>query len=313
MQGRQRRRLTNVVAAAVVMIYPEAFGPNPETAASNALQHNAARRQDAAQARVEAVALRDALVAQGVRVHEFEGRVRNSLPDECFPNNWFSTHPDGTVVLYPMMAVNRRGERRADVVDRLRSRYRVSRVVDLSGAELNGQYLEGTGSVVIDQRHGIGFAGLSARTDHALALQLGHELDLEMVTFTSGDASGQPYYHTNVILSVASQFALWCPDALPKRRERRRVAERLALGGREVIEVSRAQVHRFAANLLALAGADGPLIALSNAGRAALTADQASRLADHGRLVSVAVPTVERLGGGSVRCMLAEVHLPARQ
>ena len=146
-----------------------------------------------------------------------------------------------------------------------------------------------------------------------MALKLGQELALTIVSFSTRDSHGQPYYHSNVVMSVADNFALWCPDALPDPAQRRRVAEHLAIAGREVIEISIAQARRFAANVLALDGDQGPTIALSAVAAAALNDDQMARLADHGRLVEVAIPTLERLGGGSVRCLLAEVHLPARQ
>ena len=302
-----------MVAAAVVMVSPEDFGPNPQTAASNPLQGDSAEPDDGARAIAEWRILKSQLTARGVRVHAFDGAASRDLPDQCFPNNWLTTHPDGTVVLYPMMAANRRGERRTDVIKMLRERYQISRLLDLSAAEAQGQFLEGTGSVVIDHRNGFGFAGLSARTDHALAGRLGSELGLEMLTFETRDAGGRSFYHTNLIMSIADDFALWCPAALPDAADRRRVAERLALGGRRIIEVSLPQINQFAANLLALTGRKGAMIALSGSAHDALNAEQAARLADHGVLVRVPIPTLERLGGGSVRCLLAEVHLPPRQ
>ena len=302
-----------MVAAAVVMVSPESFGPNAETAASNAFQRPDARADDPVHARAEWRALRDRLRAAGVRVHEFGGSRAPNRPDQCFPNNWFSTHPDGSLVLYPMMAANRRAERRTDIIQMLGQTYQVKRILDLSAAEARGQFLEGTGSVVIDHRYGVGFAALSPRTDAGLAARLGRELGLTMLTFTSRDAHGQPFYHSNVLMSVAEHFALWCPQALPDASERRAVADHLGQGGRPVIELSLPQTRCFAANLIALSGDQGPVIALSEAALAALNADQRARLADAGQLVSVAVPTLERIGGGSVRCLLAEVHLPVRR
>jgi hypothetical protein len=151
------------------------------------------------------------------------------------------------------------------------------------------------------------------RTDSGLALRLGRELGLTMLTFSSRDERGQPLYHSNVLMSVAEHFALWCPQSLPEPAERQLVAEHLGLGGRPVIEISLAQVRRFAANLIALSGNQGPVIALSAAALAALNEDQRARLADAGQLISVPIPTLERVGGGSVRCLVAEVHLPAQR
>ncbi len=302
-----------MVAAAVVMVSPVAFGPNPQTAASNALQSADLRPGDSSRALAEWRELRRQLAAQGVLVHAFAGATARDLPDQCFPNNWFSSHPDGTVVLYPLMAENRRAERRTDVLQMLRRNYQVKRLLDLTAAEQECQFLEGTGSVVIDHRNGFGFAGLSARTNERLALRLGAELGLEMLTFQTADAAGRACYHTNVIMSIADEFAVWCPAALPDRAARRRVSERLSLGGRAVIEITLSQAQRFAANLLALMGHAGPVIVLSSSAHDALTVEQAARLEDHGELLPLPLGTLERLGGGSARCLLAEVHLPARQ
>jgi hypothetical protein len=302
-----------MLAAAVVMVSPVAFGPNSQTAASNALQRADPLPGDSSRALAEWCVLRRQLAGQGVMVHDFAGATEVDLPDQCFPNNWFSTHPDGTVVLYPLMAENRRAERRVDVLQMLRRNYQVSRLLDLTAAEQKSQFLEGTGSVVIDHRNGFGFAGLSPRTSERLALRLGAELGLEMLTFQTADDAGRAYYHTNVIMSIADEFALWCPAALPDRAVRRRVSERLLLGGRAVIEITLPQAQRFAANLLALTGRAGPVIVLSSSAHDALTVEQAARLKDHGELLPLPLGTLERLGGGSARCLLAEVHLPARR
>ena len=300
-----------MVAAAVVMISPESFGPNPQTAASNVFQQMEVHTDDGPRAHREFAQLECRLRAAGVRVHSFSGRGDAQLPDQVFANNWFSTHPDGNVVLYPMLAPNRRAEIRADVIATLRRNYRITRVVDLTGGVGEGRFLEGTGSVVIDHHNGVGFAALSPRTDSDLVATLGWELGLEMICFATQDQAGQPFYHTNVVMSICQDFAIWCPDALADPDQRRDVAARLSVGGRDVIEISLAQTYRFVANILTLNGA-GPLIALSETARSALDRDQVTRLADHGELLSVPVPTLERLGGGSLRCMLAEVHLPRR-
>jgi hypothetical protein len=297
---------------AVLMIRPAAFAANPETAASNHFQHAAGGDADVAvRATREFDQLATALAAAGVRVHAFAGRRDEALPDEVFPNNWLSTHADGTAVLYPMQTASRRRERRADVLDALRDElgYRLSRVVDLTRLEARGAFLEGTGSVVLDRTNRVAFACRSART-HADALaEFGRELGYETLSFDALDARGRAIYHTNVLLSIGTRFAALCSRALGAA-ERPSVLERLEASGRTVVDLTFAQLEAFAGNLLELRGDGASVIALSNAALGSLTAGQRRVLEASGQLVAVDIATIERYGGGSVRCMLAEVALP---
>jgi hypothetical protein len=299
-------------AGAVLMVRPANFSSNAETSSSNHFQSTReAGPEVASAAQREFDSLSAALAAAGVGVHAFAGETRRRLPDEVFPNNWLSLHADGTAVLYPLLAPSRRPERRPELLDALRERhgYRVERVVDLTPFERRGAFLEGTGSLVLDRAKRLAYACRSPRT-HAEALaEFGRRLDYEIVAFDAVDRAGRAIYHTNVLLSVGTTFAAVCTSAIADVAERRRLLERLEQS-HEIIDLSFDQLHAFAGNMLALAGGTGEVIALSAAARAALTADQAATLERHGRLVAASVDTIEKYGGGSVRCMLAEVHLP---
>jgi hypothetical protein len=303
-------------ARAVLMVRPAAFGANTETAGSNFFQRPAPHVGDAARhAQLEFEALALALANAGVRVHQFAGQRGAALPDEVFPNNWLSLHADGTAVLYPMLAPNRRRERRRDILSALVDScgYRIDRVIDLTGLEARGEYLEGTGSVVLDRPGRVAYACRSPRThDQALA-ELARVLGYEVVPFTAADSAGRPIYHTNVVLSVGTRFAALCTAAIADSAERRSVAARLEASGREVLELSEHELENFAANMLELDGSGGPVIALSAAALRSLAAPTRQALERYGQLVTADIATIERVGGGSVRCMLAEVALPDAQ
>ncbi|HVJ30946.1 MAG TPA: arginine deiminase-related protein [Gammaproteobacteria bacterium] len=300
-------------ARAVLMVRPAHFGSNAETAASNFFQRSASGESGSAlRAQHEFDSLALALAGAGVRVHQFAGQRSAALPDEVFPNNWLSLHADGTAVLYPMLAPSRRLERRRDILDALVDScgYRIDQVVDLTGLEARGEYLEGTGSVVLDRIHRVAYACLSPRTHVNALAELARALRYEVVPFTAVDASGRAIYHTNVVLSLGTRFAALCTAAIADAAERRSVVARLEASGREVVDLSRAELEGFACNLLELAGAGGPVIAMSAAALRALATTTRGALERYGRFVTADIATIERLGGGSVRCMLAEVALP---
>jgi len=300
------------------MIRPAAFGANDVTRPSNRFQ-SAGPGDDPAEVARIAVAEFDALAARlklaGITVHAFAGRTTSTLPDEVFPNNWISTHADGTVVLYPLMAWNRRPERRRDVVDELQqhaSGYRIERLIDLSDLEQRGLFLEGTGSLVLDRVNRVGYACLSPRT-HVEALKtFAERLGYGIVTVAARDRNGHAIYHTNVMLSIGERFAVVCLAAIEEIEQRYRILRRLEMSGREVIEITLDQMHAFAGNLLELNGSKGSVIVLSERAAAALSETQRAALGRHGTLVRSRIDTIEARGGGSVRCMLAEIFLPGK-
>jgi hypothetical protein len=299
----------------VLMIRPVRFAGNEQTAQSNRFQQLTDQSNDA---QVRALTEFDALVTclrtAGVTVHVLDDTSEPHTPDSIFPNNWVSFHADGTVVLYPMLAPNRRLERRMDVLQHLSAAgLRIARTIDLTGHEADGKFLEGTGSIVLDRVHRFAYACISPRTDLDVLGEFAQRLDYELVTFDATDANGIPIYHTNVLLCVGTHFAVLCTEAIAAH-EQAAVLHALRSTGHEVIEISIAQMQGFAGNLLELRTALGDTcVALSQRARDAFTAAQLRQLQRLAVTLIVApIPTIERLGGGSVRCMLAEVFLPQR-
>jgi hypothetical protein len=300
--------------ADVLMIRPASFASNPETLASNRFQSTSADAEMDVQrtALAEFEALVFALKNAGVNVHVFDDTPSPCKPDAIFPNNWFSTHADGTVVLYPMLASNRRLERRLDVIEALHTRdgFHVHATIDLTHREVENKCLEGTGSLVLDRLTRVAYACLSPRTDLDVLGEFGQRLDYDVVAFDAVDAGGAAIYHTNVLMSVGTQFAAVCTSAIEADR-RIAIVNLLESTGRKVIDLSFEQMHSFAGNMLELRTRSGELVvAMSDTASRSLSSVQRDALERSARIVSVPIPTIERLGGGSVRCMLAEVHLP---
>lgn len=296
---------------AILMVRPHHFRVNTETEADNAFQQPAA-----ASRHLEVSAYREiteaaaALQALGVVVHLFEDQSED-MPDSVFPNNWISTHPDGRIVLYPMMAPSRRRERRADIVEFLQDHYQVREIVDYTEHEKRGVFLEGTGSMVLDPLHHVAYAAKSLRTDEGLFKTFCAEFDYEPVLFDALDQRGDPIYHTNVIMCIGADFALVGLDLVQKDAMRRRIIKRLESSGRDVIALSSQQIGAFAGNAFVLQGVKGPLLALSQRAYASLTDDQKARLEKSALLAPLTAETIE-FSGGSVRCAMAGVHLPPR-
>jgi hypothetical protein len=301
--------------AAVVMIRPHQFRSNGETAADNAFQTTAAQETphtvaDTAYREVTAAAER--LRAEGVRVHLFEDRGECDTPDSVFPNNWFSTHAGGHVAIHAMRSPSRRRERRSDVIEHLKTAYRVQDVIDYSGLEQDGLFLEGTGAMVLDHIARVAYTARSHRADPLALERFCTHFRYEPMLFDTADASGQPIYHTNVLMCVATAFALIGLDTFTDPRRAAEVCARLQESGREVIALSQTQIAAFAGNAIELSGQGGRLLALSRRACDSLSADQKARIERSARLVPLAVPTIER-AGGSVRCMIAGIHLSPRQ
>ena len=301
------------------MVRPARFAFNPQTAPSNAFQAPALPGAgDPAEAHGLALQEFDALAGRlaraGVEVNVIDDTAEPVKPDAIFPNNWVSFHRDGTVVLYPMLAVNRRWERREDLVLKLirDGGYRVSRTIDLSYHESQAKFLEGTGSLVLDRAQRVAYACLSPRTDLDVLGEFAQVLDYELVTFGAVDAEARPVYHTNVVMAIGAGFAVLCGEAIASPAHRAAVAEKLRAGGHELIEITMTQMTAFAGNILELAPASGRVIALSTTAWSSFNARQRQLLERQGTVAAADIPVIERLGGGGVRCMLAEIHLPRR-
>jgi hypothetical protein len=302
----------------VLMIRPAAFGYNEDTAATNQFQ---TRPEDTTaetlqeKALAEFDALVEAIHNSGVEVIVIEDPPEPASPDALFPNNWISFHADGTVVLYPMCAPSRRLERRVDLIPILQDRhgFRASRVVDLSHHEEEGRFLEGTGSIVFDHPNHCAYANLSARTHPELVAELAELLGYEAVVFHAADGEGNEVYHTNVVMSIGTDFAVVAAEAISDSRERAALMARLEESGRRLIRIDLDQMGRFAGNVLEVKNRDGrSVLVMSTSARAAFEPDQLSILGISAAIVDSPLPTIETVGGGSARCMLAEVFLPHR-
>src|SRR5579885_2122463 len=306
-------------ADAVLMVRPAAFEYNAETASSNRMQRRSglSAREAGERARAEFERVANALRGEGVRVYVAEDTAEPPKPDAVFPNNWVSFHEDGSVVLYPMQAESRRRERRQEIIDEVADHlgFTLSRVLDLTSYEAHGRYLEGTGSLVLDHIERTAYACISPRTHPDVVQEWARELGYEPVVFSAVDRTGVPLYHTNVLMCIGEKAAIVGTEAIVPA-DRARVIERLRATGREIVEIGHGEIERFAGNMLELGTWDEALgdyrvLVMSETARQALSAESFARLsACTDEVLAVPVPTIERLGGGSVRCMLAEVFLP---
>lgn len=303
------------LASRVLMIRPARFESNPLTAASNRFQGKSDASPEAQQAAAlqEFDGLVDVLREAGIDVVVVDDTPEPHTPDSIFPNNWISLHADGRVVLYPMEAANRRTERRTDVIDYLNNNLGllVSEVVDLTGHEDAGHYLEGTGSIVLDRANRVAYACLSSRTHLDPLGDFAQRMNYEVIAFDAVDSDDVPIYHTNVLMNVGEELAVICDAAIPREDQRTAVLGRLQDTGHDVVCLSYAQLEAFAGNMLELRNEEGErVIAMSQQALDSLDEQQVDKLRANGKIVSAPIDTIEKSAGGSVRCMLAEVHLP---
>jgi hypothetical protein len=303
------------LASAVLMIRPARFASNPQTAESNRFQGRSKARPDEQHgaALAEFETLKRALESGGIRVVAFDDTLEPHTPDAIFPNNWVSFHADGTAVLYPMEAVNRRTERRSDIIESLAEDhgFLLRRIIDLSHRENEGHFLEGTGSMVLDRVNHIAYACLSSRTHLDALGEFAQRLDYEVLAFEAVDQDGVAIYHTNVLMNVGEKIAVICDEAIRRAEQRQAVLESLAKTGHEVVPLTFEQMQAFAGNMLELRASGGNRVtAMSDRARQSLTNDQMAVLEQNGDIISSPIDNIECSSGGSVRCMLAEIHLP---
>jgi hypothetical protein len=303
-------------AGAVLMVRPRNFGYNAQTAVTNRFQSPAAV-DVAERALREFDAFVAALRGEGVTVCVVEDTDQPRKPDAVFPNNWVTFHTDGTVVLYPMHAENRRIERRADILEAVArdTGFRVKRVVDLTRHEKAGRFLEGTGSLVLDRVARVAYACRSPRTHDEVAREWAREMDYDLELFSASDESGTPIYHTNVLMHVGTRVAVVALDAIHDI-DRARIAARLGNSGREIVAIDHEEMRGFAGNMLEVGSwdeylGDYTILVMSESARHALATSKYKHLyASVDAVLAVPVEVIERHGGGSVRCMLAEIFLP---
>ena len=300
----------------ILMIRPVAFRMNEETAVNNYFQEDIDLKNSVinAKAQAEFDAFVEKLRAVGVNVIVENDDFRMDTPDSIFPNNWVSFHPNGIVGLYPMFAENRRRERREEVMDRLESEgFFIEGYMDYTSAEEEGLFLEGTGSLLLDRVNNIVYCALSARADEELVIEFCEDFDCMPVIFTAYqtvDGERLPIYHTNVMMALAEKFAVICLDTIDDKAERKNVIRHLKDSGKEIIKITEAQMHQFAGNMLQVKGKDKKYMVMSLAAHKSLMPDQIAAIEKHCEILSSDLQTIETCGGGSARCMLAEVFLP---
>lgn len=296
----------------ILMIRPVSFAFNEQTAGSNAFQNRNTEQQ-----RVQDNALQEfdrfvgLLRKNGVEVIVIDDTAEPHTPDSIFPNNWVSFHNDGTVFLYPMMAENRRLERREDIIMQLEDEFKVKHVIDLSHFEHENKFLEGTGSMVLDRENKIAYACLSPRTDKIVLEEFCKDGGYKSVLFHSVDQNGMDIYHTNVLMCIGSSYAVICLDSIKDEVEKQNVITSLQSTQKQVVTISFEQMNHFAGNMLEVQNKDGEsLIVMSKSAWDSLNYEQKAILSSFSKPVYSDIGTIENNGGGSARCMMAEVHLP---
>ncbi len=294
------------------MIRPVSFGFNEQTAGNNAFQIQSADQQSV---QIKALAEFDGLVKvlrdNGVSVTVIEDTPQPYTPDSIFPNNWVSFHANGDVFMYPMQAENRRLERREDIITQLEDNFKVRHVLDLSHFEHENKFLEGTGSMVLDRENEIAYACLSPRTDEKVLSAFSEQSGYTIVSFHAADERRLAIYHTNVMMAIGTYFAIVCLDSITNIIEKELVIENLKATGKQIIDISFDQMNHFAGNMLEVNNTNGDtLIVMSKSAFEILSYDQKAVLSSFGKLIYADINTIETNGGGSARCMIAEVHLP---
>lgn len=301
----------------ILMIRPVNFRMNEQTAVNNYFQGgiDLKNAQINAKAQAEFDAFVEKLRAVGINVVVESDDESVDTPDSIFPNNWVSFHNNGDVAVYPMFAENRRKERREEVFIRLENEgFKIENIIDYTSAEDEGIFLEGTGSLILDRVNRKAYCALSPRADEDLFIEFCEDFEYTPVVFVANqsvEGKRLPIYHTNVMMCLAETFAVICLDSIDDKKERKNVIKHLKADGKEIIAISEAQMHQFAGNMLQLHGDnDQRYLIMSDAAYKSLTKDQVNKIEKHCPIISSSLETIETCGGGSARCMMAEVFLP---
>lgn len=300
----------------LVMIRPVNFRMNEETAVNNYFQKTTEDLQETVnkKAQAEFDVFADKLKSVGVHVIVIDDIASQDSPDSIFPNNWVSFHENGDVALYPMFAKNRRVERREDIFEKIEAEGRFIRnFVDYTSAELENVFLEGTGSLILDRQNRKAYCALSPRADEDLIIEFCEDFEYTPIIFNayqSHEGERLPIYHTNVMMCVAEEFAVICLDTIDDKKELKLVADSLAQDGKEIITISEEQMNNFAGNMLQVQGETEKFLVMSKAAHDSLTEKQIQSIEKHCKILSSDLTTIETHGGGSARCMLAEVFIP---
>ena len=303
-----------MAASTILMIRPTSFGFNEQTAKSNAFQ-----TFNADQPRVQDEALNEfdifvkLLRENKIEVLVIDDNFDSHTPDSIFPNNWISTHADGKLVLYPMEAHNRRLERRPDIIHKLNQHFLINEIIDLTFYEDQSKFLEGTGSMVLDSENKLAYACLSSRTNPEVLADFCQKTGYQAIAFNAYDKMGTPIYHTNVMMCVARNFVVICLETITDLNERNQIVNSFIKTGKEIIKISFEQMHHFAGNMLELKNKSADrLLVMSESAYQSLSHSQITNIERYCEILHTPITTIETTGGGSARCMLAEIHLPVK-
>jgi len=297
----------------IMMIHPVNFSFNAETAVNNAFQVNSQDNAAQEKAEQEFNSFVTELRNNGIEVLEIKDTPEPYTPDSIFPNNWISFHENATICLYPMFAENRRQERKQAFLQEINKQFDIRKTIDFTHYESNQLFLEGTGSMVLDRDKKIAYACLSPRTDKKVLDEFCTVMGYQPVSFTSVDGNGQPVYHTNVMMCVADRYVVICMDSIPGKQERKKVQDAIDGSEKELIEISLDQMNHFAGNMLQVQNKKGEkLLVMSTQAYQSLTKSQIEKLKSYNKIIHAPLTTIETNGGGSARCMMAEIFLPAK-
>jgi len=294
----------------ILMVRPYQFYFNQQTAANNFFQSNINIENANELAIAEFDTMVEKLRAHQIKVKVIQDSQNPSTPDSIFPNNWVSTHIDGTLCFYPMYAENRRAERKSSVINFLQSNYKIQNTLDLTDLEKQGKFLEGTGSMVLDQQNKIAYGCLSERLDKQAFNYWCDKMQFKAISFKAVDDKVQPIYHTNVMMCMGNEFVVICLDSIPNENEKQILLDSFKQTHKEVIEISQDQLNHFAGNMLQVFDiAEKPHLIMSEQAYQSLHTAQLKSLEKYNPIISISIPTIEALGGGSTRCMMAEIYL----
>ena len=292
------------------MVRPYQFYFNQQTAANNFFQSNINIENANELAIAEFDAMVETLRANQIKVNVVQDTKDHSTPDSIFPNNWISTHEGGTLCLYPMFAQNRRAERKSTVIGFLQSNYQIQNILDLTDLEKEGKFLEGTGSMVLDHQNKLAYGCLSERLDKNAFNEWCEKMQFKAIAFKAVDDKAQPIYHTNVMMCMGNQFVVICLESIPNEQEKQLVLESFKKSNKEVITISQDQLNHFAGNMLQVFDInEKPHLIMSKQAYNSLKTEQVNSLEKYNPILPISIPTIEALGGGSTRCMMAEIYL----
>ncbi len=309
------------MASTLLMVEPNDFGFNEETAGSNSFQKNPritsfggeGVQDSKLQALREFNLAVELLRINDIQVITFPSHKNFKCPDAVFPNNWFSTHHSGQLIIYPMLTPNRRAERNPLIIDYLKNNFEVSEIIDLSANENENKIIEGTGSIVFDHENKLAYACISPRTNEKLLDELCKKLNYTPIVFEALDLNGNQIYHTNVVMAIGKKYFVICLDCIENTLEKSMIIQKIKESGKELIEISISQMNSFAGNMLEVENsAEKSILVMSNTAYNSLNTSQIKILSNYSQLLPLAIKTIETIGGGSARCMMAEIYFSSK-